>query len=400
MGKPSVSFLIIGLLWIKIVAGQQDSLNSGYIDVNDGRLYYEMKGHGDETIIFIHDGLVHGEVWDNQFFTFSEKFRVVRYDRRGYGRSPKPERTYSNVEDLFQVFTFLKIEKAILMGMSAGGGLVIDFTLKYPEKVSYLVVVGAVVSGFGYSDHFLTRGGRLNAADYANREKLLQYLIKEDPYEIAPQNKDVKEKLWTLLEAYPQNIDFSKNRLADQPDRPAIGILNEIQIPTLVIVGESDIPDVFVHAGAIESGIPFAQRVVIQNSGHLVPLEQPEIFNQQVLNFLNGAEFFQILNNRGVPEAVEMFKKKRKEDNQWIPFSETRMNILGYQHLQTGKTKEAIELFKLNVLAYPGSANTYDSLGEAYMVNGDKELAIQNYTKSLELNPNNQNAVDKLKQLK
>ena len=202
------------------------------------------------------------------------------------------------------------------------------------------------------------------------------------------------------MEAYPQNVDFSKNRLQEQPERPAIGILNEIQVPILIVIGEFDMPDVFVHAGAIESGIPFAQKVIIQNAGHLVPLEQPEIFNDQVLNFLNGADFFQILNTKGVAEAVEMFNKKRKEDNQWIPFSEARMNILGYQYLQAGNTYEAIELFKLNVLAYPESANTYDSLGEAFMINGDKELAIKNYNKSLELDSNNRNAVEMLKRLK
>lgn len=400
MRKLYFTYLAIGFLIMNIDAGQQDSLHSGYLNVQDGKLYYEMNGHGEKTIVFIHDGLVHGEVWDNQFSTFSENFRVVRYDRRGYGRSPKPEKTYSNVDDLQQVFTFLKIDKAILIGMSAGGGLAIDFTLKHPDKVSSLVVVGAVVSGFGYSDHLLTRGGRLEAADYANPEKLLKYFVKEDPYEIAPENKEVKEKLWTLMERYPQNIDFSKNRLAVPAEPPAIGILSEIQIPTLIVAGEFDIPDVFVHAGAIESGIPFAQRVIIQNAGHLVPLEQPTTFNEQVLNFLNGAAFFQVLNTRGVTEAVEMFNNKRKEDNKWIPFSETRMNILGYQFLQSGKTKEAIELFKLNVLAYPESANTYDSLGEAYMTNGDKEAAIQNYNKSLQLDPNNKNAVEMLKRLK
>jgi cytochrome c-type biogenesis protein CcmH/NrfG len=61
--------------------------------------------------------------------------------------------------------------------------------------------------------------------------------------------------------------------------------------------------------------------------------------------------------------------------------------------------KEAIEIFKLNVEAYPQGFNTYDSLGEAYMVNGDKELAIQNYKKSLELNPQNSNATAMLKKL-
>ncbi len=132
---------------------------------------------------------------------------------------------------------------------------------------------------------------------------------------------------------------------------------------------------------------------------HLVPFEQPEKFNEQVLNYLSGAEFFQILNTQGVAAAVAMFNKTREEDNLWIPFSEVRMNILGYQHLQSGKIKEAIELFKLNVLAYPKSANTYDSLGEAYMTNGEKELAIDNYKQSLQLDPKNQNANNMIKKM-
>jgi cytochrome c-type biogenesis protein CcmH/NrfG len=64
--------------------------------------------------------------------------------------------------------------------------------------------------------------------------------------------------------------------------------------------------------------------------------------------------------------------------------------------LQQKKNAEAIEVFKLNVEAFPESANTYDSLGEAYMKAGQKELAIKSYAKSLELNPNNRNAVDQL----
>ena len=399
MKKQYLGFLLVGFLTTNICISQQNSIQSGYINVKDGKLYYEIDGQGDETIVLIHDGLVHNEIWDYQFSAFAENFRVVRYDRRGYGHSPKPEKNYSNIEDLYQVFTSLKIDKAILIGMSAGGGLAIDFTLEHPDKVSSLIVVGAVVSGFSYSNHLLTRGGRLTPADYANPEKLLEYLVKEDPYEIAPQNKDIKEKLWNLMKEYPQNIDFSKNQLEDQPKRPAIGILNEIRIPTFIVIGEFDIPDVFVHAGAIEAGISGAQKVIIQNAGHLVPLEQPKLFNKQVLNFLNGAEFFQILNTQGIAKAVDMFKKKREDDDKWIPFDETRMNILGYQYLQAGKTNEAIELFKLNVSAYPESANTYDSLGEAYMINGDKEQAIQNYKMSLELDPNNKNAVEKLKLL-
>jgi tetratricopeptide (TPR) repeat protein len=76
------------------------------------------------------------------------------------------------------------------------------------------------------------------------------------------------------------------------------------------------------------------------------------------------------------------------------------LNQAAYGYLQGGKIKEAIELFKLNVMAYPDSWNTYDSLAEGYLADGNKELAILYYEKSLELNPENDNAVNQLKNLK
>ena len=75
------------------------------------------------------------------------------------------------------------------------------------------------------------------------------------------------------------------------------------------------------------------------------------------------------------------------------------MNSAGYQLLQTGKVKEAIEVFKLNVEAFSKSGNAYDSLGEAYLKNGDKKLAIINYKKSVELNPNNENGKKVLEEI-
>lgn len=394
--------LMISFLSSLIVAGDKSeiSVETGYIDVPNGKLYYEAAGSGEETIIFIHDGLVHNVVWDDQFFIFADKYKVVRYDRRGYGYSPNPETTYSNVEDLHQVFNYLKIDKAILIGMSAGGRLAMDFTIQYPIKVSSMILVGAVVSGFTYSNHFYTRGGRLTTEDYANSDKLLKYYILEDPYEIAPKNKDAKENLWEIMKDFPQNIDFTKNTLAVQPERPAVENLNEVEASTLIVIGEFDIPDVFIHAGAIESGIPYSEKVIIQDAGHLVPFEQPEMFNEQVSNFLMGADFFKVIRVKGVKEAVDIFNLKRKDNNEWVPFTEVRMNALGYQYLQSGKVLEAIELFKLNVEAYSESFNVYDSLGEAYMNNGDMEFAIENYERSLELNSDNVNAIEMLKTLK
>ena len=80
-------------------------------------------------------------------------------------------------------------------------------------------------------------------------------------------------------------------------------------------------------------------------------------------------------------------------------FAETELNQLGYQLLQLKKVTEAIEIFKLNVEMYPQSSNAYDSLGEGYLVHGDKDLSIANYRKSLELDPKNTNATTKLAEL-
>ena len=78
---------------------------------------------------------------------------------------------------------------------------------------------------------------------------------------------------------------------------------------------------------------------------------------------------------------------------------EGRINNLGYQMMGQGKLNLAIALFKINVALYPNGYNTYDSLGEAYMENGDTELATDNYRKSLELNPDNTHAADMIKKM-
>jgi 3-oxoadipate enol-lactonase len=374
---------------------------SGYIELEGGKLYYETAGQG-ENIVLIHDGTIHNEIWDNQFPLFSKSYRVTRYDRRGYGKSPNPTKQYSNIEDLNQIFTQLKIDKAILFGMSAGGGLAIDFTLKYPEKVTGLVLVGAVVSGYGYSNHMITRGGHIKSIQdiFSDSTKIIKYFGWEDPYTIYPGNKAAKEKCLKLLEANPQNVGMAKHRFLKQEDRPAVKFLSEIKVPTLVIVGEYDIPDVHAHSGVIESGIPGAKREIILNAGHLVPFEQPEAFNEVVFKFMNRTEFFVILNTKGVKEAAQYFSKKKQSDPNIKLFDENEMNMLGYKYMQSGKTEDAIELFILNTIAFPDAYNTFDSLGEAYMAIGKKELAIENYEKSYKLNPGNANALQQIKKMK
>jgi pimeloyl-ACP methyl ester carboxylesterase len=270
-------------------SGPQKPVQSGYVEVEGGKLYYEAAGAG-ETIVLIHDGLVHREIWDAQFSAFARKYRVIRYDRQGYGLSPKPEKTYSIIEDLYGLFEEMKIERAAVMGMSMGGGLAIDFTLAHPERVRMLVLVGAVVSGLGYTEHMASRGGHLSKEIRGDPEAYQKYWIEQDPYEIAPSNTEAKIKVKRLVEANLHNYETAKHRLNKGPARPALKALKEINVPTLIVVGEFDIPDVHAHAGAINAGIAGSERVIIPGAGHLVPLEQPEVFTAKVLAFMEESQ--------------------------------------------------------------------------------------------------------------
>ena len=116
-----------------------------------------------DAVVLIHDGIAHSAVWDAVWPAFCKEFHTVRYDRRGYGRSPAATTWYYETDDLFTLLRHLKINRAFLVGSSHGGELTIDFTLAHPKLVDGMVLVGAVVSGYGFSDHFLNRGNANNA---------------------------------------------------------------------------------------------------------------------------------------------------------------------------------------------------------------------------------------------
>lgn len=107
---------------------------------------------------------------------------------------------------------------------------------------------------------------------------------------------------------------------------------------------------------------------------------------------------FQLIVDKGIESALQQFNALKRSNDYYV--TEIQLNDLGYRLVNTKRVKEAIEVFKLNVETYPQSENVYDSLGEAYVVNGDKELAIKNYQRAVELNPQNNNAIEALKKLR
>ena len=102
---------------------------------------------------------------------------------------------------------------------------------------------------------------------------------------------------------------------------------------------------------------------------------------------------------KGAIVALAEYREWRKGRKAEDIVNEPQMNRIGYNLIGLKKMKDAIEVFKLNVEDYPQSFNAFDSLGEAYMTNGDRELAITSYKRSIELNPNSTSGIEALKKL-
>ena len=255
--------------------------SAGLAHIAGNQIYYEVAGQG-LPVVFLHDGNVHRNGFDAQQERFSQNYTVVRYDRPGFGDSPPPTKAHSDVATLKGILDFLGIEAVILVGGSAGGRLALNFALEHPAAVGALVLVGAAVSGFAFTDHMRYRGWR-NVWG-ASIAEMTEFWLN-DPWYIAPENHGARDRLRQLLLTYPHNlVNFPVQKL---DDGPAIDRLAEIQTPTLVLAGESDIADNHAHAGVIQLGIKDSERQIIIGAGHLAYLEQPDQFNRLVLEFLD-----------------------------------------------------------------------------------------------------------------
>ena len=263
--------------------------DTGFLDVGGSKIFYEVAGRGPD-MVFLHDGHMHSESWEAQWKFFSRDHRVIRYDRRGYGRSTPATASYSNVDDLRALVAHLGVTNLVLIGCSAGARLAIDFTLEHPALVQRLVLVGAVVSGLPFSEHFdrRVRDGFQPLRERGDVGAAITNWMN-DPWLIAPTNHLARERFREIMTANPQNMTRT-GRYSHPASRPAIGRLGEIRVPALMVVGESDVPDVHAHSGALQAGIPNSRRIVVRGAGHFVHLELPDEFNRIVASFMAASE--------------------------------------------------------------------------------------------------------------
>ena len=138
---------------------------NGYAEVGGARFYYEIAGEG-PPLVLVHAGITDGRMWDEQFHVFAQHYRVLRYDRRGFGKTAMVAGGYSHHRDLFELLKLLQIEQATLVGCSQGAKIV-DFTLEHPEMTDALVLVAPALGGFAFTGDMPRQAEELEVAEEA-----------------------------------------------------------------------------------------------------------------------------------------------------------------------------------------------------------------------------------------
>ncbi|MET0339008.1 MAG: alpha/beta hydrolase [Caulobacter sp.] len=252
-----------------------------FVEVEGGKLAYDVCGSGPKAIVLIHDGILHSAAFDDVQPLLCEQYRVIRYDRRGYGASPAAAATYQPARDLEQLLKTLKVERATLVGSSAGGGVAVDFALAHPQAVDGLVLVGPWVAGFKPSLAFMARGLKLAALLKAGDIEG----AARDPYILSKNADAERQRVVAWIKANPHNFGAGNKERFMVDAKPRLG---EVKAPTLILVGQVDIENVHEQARELETLIPGAKLEIVPDAGHFMYVEQPKAFADRIAAFVRA----------------------------------------------------------------------------------------------------------------
>jgi pimeloyl-ACP methyl ester carboxylesterase len=260
---------------------------SGFAEVNGTRLYYEVSGNSEWPLVLIHGYSFDTRIWDRQFEVFANAHRVLRFDLRGFGKSALPTtESYAHTEDINALFAHLDLDRAAILGHALGGRIALDFALEFPERVRALILLDAIVAGFSFSSEIVALHQQSlqlgkEVGIHAAKELWLSHpvfaAIRENPAAFLSVQQIVSDYSgWHWVNTDPLRV----------LDPPAIKRLEEIRVPTLIIVGERDMADMRTIAATLQQRLPNARKVLLTKIGHLPHLEDPSTLNEIVLRFL------------------------------------------------------------------------------------------------------------------
>jgi 3-oxoadipate enol-lactonase len=256
-----------------------------FIEHEGVRLHYRVEGSG-PPVLFIHGWALDADMWSPQFETLATRFRIIAFDRRGFGRSTGMPSISGDLRDVTHVLGTLKVERVSIVGMSQGARAALRWALAHPAAVSCLVLDGPPLEHAAENPPFeeppmaayrrLARSAGIDAVRQAWARHPLMQLRSSD----SPAHALLRE----MITRYPGRD------LSDAPaDTPLLPEQPPAQCPrTLVINGEYDSPQRLAFGTAMARWLPGARHALIADSVHLPNLDNPAAYNAVIEGFLRA----------------------------------------------------------------------------------------------------------------
>ena len=264
---------------------------SAIVTIGKARIAAEYAGEG-QPVVFLHANIADRRVWRHQFDALSANYRVIAFDRRGFGDTAMVDETYRQTNDLFAVLDQLagSDQPAILIGNSRGGSIALDATLASPERIAALVLVAPGVSGAPAATPSAAVQRLQDAADQASKSgdldkvNLLQAALWLDgPEEEEGRVSGPARDLFLTMNAIA--LAAAPLGRAVEP-APAWERLNQITVPVRLLCGTLDIPHIQVRCEQLAAALPDGRLEMLTACAHLPSLEQPARFTERLLKIL------------------------------------------------------------------------------------------------------------------
>jgi pimeloyl-ACP methyl ester carboxylesterase len=248
-----------------------------------------------QPLVLLHAGVADSRMWAPILSRLERSRRVLAPDGLGYGERPLPKAPFSRVDDVRELLDREGIVSAAVVGASDGGRVAIDLALDHPDRVGALVLAAPALGGWSWSQTVRDFGAREDALLQAGKlDEAVDLNVRtwvdgrgRDPEAVDPAVRELVRKMQEralehLLSAYASEPHPQEHG----PDTPAAERLRHLAVPTLVVVGELDLPDFPAIADRIAVEAPRARVISLTGVAHLPSLEKPELFAELVLAFL------------------------------------------------------------------------------------------------------------------
>ena len=253
----------------------------GTCPVDGGELSYEVTGDG-PALVLIHGFSLDQRMWAPQVEALARDHNLIRYDLRGFGQSSLPTGDYDHCGDLDALLAHSEAEKPLLVGLSLGANIALRYATLHPEKVRALVLAAPGLPGHVWSTPRPPEETRAHALEHGV-EAGRQFWLDHALFASLNDHPEAKASVHQIVGEYSGWHWRESDRQA--PTAPIIPLLGSVSVPTLVLSGEHDAQGYRDIAQVIASAIPDCEISVLSNAGHMLNLEQADIFTDMVRRF-------------------------------------------------------------------------------------------------------------------